>query len=90
MAEFKQRWINLTGPTVVVTERPASTLKGMKTRLLIEAIQRTAGHNKVLGIEIERLRRHQTKYAEAAALRDRYPDLAPSAGQAPVFRSRAP
>ena len=76
-AAFAQKWINELKPNVVVTERPgAARKKSEGTRVLIAAIAQTAEHNYLLDIEVPRAHRFRSKYEEAVALVERYPEIA--------------
>lgn len=77
-AGHAQALINDLMPDVVVTEEPESTChKGKHTLELINAIARTAEHNGLLEVSVPREHRYPNKYAEADALVERYPELAP-------------
>ena len=72
-----QRWINELKPDVVATEKVGnSTKKSAKTRAIIAAMAYVASHNYLLDVSVTRPREYENKYAEAAALARRYPDIA--------------
>ena len=76
-AALAQSWINRLRPEVVATEKlTADTRKGAHSQRLIAAIAETAAHNYLLDVEVRRLRTFPSKYEEAAALAQRYPELA--------------
>ena len=71
-----QELINRLKPDVVVTEKIAEGCrKGRKSRRLINAITELAAHNFVLDVSVVRPRQFQTKYEEAEALAEQYPEL---------------
>ena len=73
-----QSLITILGPDVVVTEEPESARhKGQHTLTLIAAIAQTAEDNHLLEVSVPREHRYPNKYAEADALVERYPELAP-------------
>lgn len=73
-----QRWIETLQPDVVVTEIAVSkTRKGDNTRQLIEAMASVAEESKALDVKVTREQTFANKYDEAAALAERYPELAP-------------
>lgn len=73
-----KRWIEILQPDVVITEIPISkTRKGDNTRQLIETIANVAERAKVLDVKVTREQIYPNKYAEAAALAERYPELLP-------------
>ena len=77
-AAFAQTLINDFTPDVVVTEEiDTAQHKGKHTLGLIAAIARTAEHNHVLDVAVPREHRYPNKYAEAEALIEQYPELAP-------------
>ena len=77
-AAFAQTLINDLTPDLVVTEElETARHKGKHTLDLIAAIARTAEHNQVLDVAVPREHRYPNKYAEAEALVERYPELAP-------------
>ncbi|WP_299829309.1 hypothetical protein [uncultured Roseobacter sp.] len=77
LVEWLQTLINQLQPDVVVTEKiTADCRKGGKTKRLIRTLSQLAAHNYVLDVSVERPRDHPCKYTEAAALAERYPELA--------------
>lgn len=77
-ANHAQVLINDLMPDVVVTEEPESARnKGKLTLDVIAAIARTAEHNHLLDVSVPREHRYPNKYAEADALVEQYPELAP-------------
>jgi hypothetical protein len=77
-AGHAQALINDLMPDVVVTEElETASHKSKHTLELIAAIARTAEHNHLLDISLPREHRYPNKYAEADALVERYPELAP-------------
>ena len=75
-ATHTQIWVNELKPEVVVTEKiAAAKKKGEKAKNLIAAVARTAEHNYVLDVSVDRPDIHANKYDEAAALAGRYPEL---------------
>lgn len=73
-----QALINDLLPDVVVTEElETASHKGRHTLALIAAIARTAEHNHLLDVSVPRQHHYPNKYAEADALVERYPELAP-------------
>lgn len=77
-AAHAQALINNLTPDVVVTEElETASHKGKHTLALIAAIARTAEHNNLLDVSVPREHRYPNKYAEADALVEQYPELAP-------------
>jgi hypothetical protein len=76
-AGHAQALINDLMPDAVVTEEMETAHKGKHTLALIAAIARTAEHNHVLDVSVPREHRYPNKYAEADALVEQYPELAP-------------
>lgn len=77
-AAFAQSLINDLTPDVVVTEElETAQHKGKRTLNLIAAIARTAEHNQLLDVSVPHGQRYPNKYAEADALVELYPELAP-------------
>ena len=77
-AGHAQALINDLVPDVVVTEEAEKTShKGLHTLALIAAIARTAEHNHLLDVSVPRQHRYGNKYAEADALVEQFPELAP-------------
>jgi hypothetical protein len=75
---YAQQQINRFTPDAVVTEDPDTAQhKGANSLRLIAAIARTAEDNDLLDVSVPRERRYPNKYAEADALVERYPELAP-------------
>lgn len=90
-AGYAQEMINRFKPDVVVTEECDSARhKGRNTLDLIGAIARTAAHNDLLEVSVPRERRFPNKYAEAEALVERYPELAPWQPQRRRFYDNEP
>ena len=78
VAGHVQTLINDLLPDVVVTEEPeTASHKGKHTLALIAAIARTAEHNHLLDVSVPRQHRYPNKYAEADALVEQFPELAP-------------
>lgn len=76
-AELTQIWINHLKPDVLVTEKTAVPCrKSARTKKIINAIARTAAHNYLLDVSIERRRAYRNKYEEAEALARRHPEVA--------------
>lgn len=77
MAGYVQARINEFQPNVVVSEKcNEACRKGVETQNLIGAIARTASHNCLLDVSVERPRKYDNKYDEATALAKRYPEIA--------------
>ena len=77
MVGFVQGLINDLRPDVLVTEtRGERCRKGAVSQSLIQAIQELASHNAVLDVAIPRRQRFPSKYEEATALAERYPEIA--------------
>jgi hypothetical protein len=77
-AAHAQSLINDLMPDVVVTEElETSKYKSKHTLALLAAIARTAEHNQLLDVSVPREHRYSNKYAEADALVELYPELAP-------------
>jgi len=77
-AGHAQALINDLMPDVIVTEELESAKhKGKHTLALIAAIARTAEHNHLLDVSLPRDHHFRNKYAEADALVEQYPELAP-------------
>ena len=74
-----QGWINDYRPNVVVTEKivDGETRKAMKSRWITAAMANIASHNYLLDVAVPRVQHYASKYAEAAALAELYPDLKP-------------
>ena len=63
---------------MIVTEEPETAKhKGKHTLSLIAAIARTAEHNDLIDVSVPRDHHFSNKYAEADALVEQYPELAP-------------
>ena len=76
--DHAQRLINELMPDVVVTEElETARHKGKHTLALIAAIALAAEDNNLLEVSVPREHRYPNKYAEADALVERYPELAP-------------
>lgn len=74
---FVQGLINELKPDVVVTEDcTIDCRKGQRTKSLIQTIVELASHNAVLDVSVPRPRRFPSKYEEAKALVERYPEVA--------------
>ena len=83
---YVQDHINTLRPDVVVTEKLASGCrKGQRTRKLICSIAELASHNSVLDVSVMRPRRFPSKYEEAVALAEAYPEMT---GHLPKQRRR--
>ena len=77
-AGHAQALINDLMPDVIVTEEQETAKhKGKHTLALIAAIARTAEHNHLLEVSLPRDHHFRNKYAEADALVEQYPELAP-------------
>ena len=76
-AGHAQALINDLMPDAVVTEELETAHKGKHTLALIAAIARTAEHNHLLDVSVPRDHHFRNKYAEADALVEQYPELAP-------------
>lgn len=77
-AGHAQALINDLMPDVIVTEElETAKHKGKHTLALIAAIARTAEHNHLLDVSLPRDQHFRNKYAEADALVEQYPELAP-------------
>ena len=77
-AGHAQALINDLTPDVIVTEEPETAKhKGKHTLSLIAAIARTAEHNDLIDVSVPRDHHFSNKYAEADALVEQYPELAP-------------
>lgn len=75
-AATAQAWINDLKPDVVVTEKLDETCnKGVAAQDIIGAITRTAEHNYVLDVSVAHIHDFPSKYEEAAALAQQYPEL---------------
>jgi len=73
-----QRLINDFKPAVVVTERVGpKTSRSASVLALKSALSRTAAHNYVLDVAIDRTCNFANKYEEASALADLYPAISP-------------
>lgn len=62
---------------VVTEELETAKHKGKHTLALLAAIARTADHNGLLDVSVPRDHRFRNKYAEADALVQQFPELAP-------------
>lgn len=77
-AAYAQALINDLTPDVVVTEElETASHKGKHTLAIIAAIARTAEHNDLLDVSVPHKHRYPNKYAEADALAEQFPELAP-------------
>ena len=77
-SKYAQTLITALKPDVVVTERiDAARYKGGSTKELVAAMAEAATKHEVLDVSVPRERRYPNKYAEADALVERYPELAP-------------
>lgn len=75
---WARRLIDELQPDVIITEAPDSgTRKGQGTRAVIAAIADMATELEVHHSSVRRERHYANKYAEAAALADRFPEIAP-------------
>lgn len=76
LVEFSQRLINELRPDVVVTEKCGEGCrKGRRARDFIQSLAALASHNMVLDVSVDRPRAYPSKYDEAVALTDEFPDL---------------
>ncbi len=77
-ASHAQALINRLTPNAIVTEEPkAASHKSEHTLSLLAAIARTAAHNDLHNVSVPRTHGYANKYAEADALAEQYPELAP-------------
>jgi hypothetical protein len=73
-----RRWIALLAPDVVINEKVTRRCrKGARTIALIEALTWEAAQHGVHDIAVERRQLFANKYEEAAALAERFSELAP-------------
>ena len=71
-----ETWLNHLKPDIVITEKvPPLSTKSQKTRSLIEAIQSIAASANVLDMFVARNSLFSNKYAEAAHLGERFPEI---------------
>ncbi len=76
-AVYATRLIEDLRPDVVVTEAPGvANCKGEHSKAIVAAIASVARERPLLDISTPRVQRHADKYAEAAALAERWPDIA--------------
>jgi len=76
-AKMAQRWITEFRPDVVVTEAiSGDCTKGAHTQQIIEATNRTAADNYLLDVAVKQKRRFDSKYQEAEALAECFPETA--------------
>lgn len=77
-AEYAASLIAELSPTVVVTEETKTAKhKGATACALIAAMAQVAENHDLLDVRVPRAHRYRSKYEEADALIERYPDLAP-------------
>ncbi|WP_457936067.1 hypothetical protein [Mesorhizobium sp. 10J20-29] len=73
-----QLWLSRYRPQlVIVPAYGAHSRKGRRSRALIEAVAATAAETKIPCIRVERPRTFPSKYKEAAALANVFPQVAP-------------
>jgi hypothetical protein len=76
-ARYAETLIRSHRPDVFITERiDVARNKGDKAKALIDAMARAAAEHELLDIAVERPHDFPNKYAEAAMLIDRYPEIA--------------
>jgi hypothetical protein len=76
-ASFAETLIRSHRPDVFITERTdAARNKGDHSKALIASMAATAAEHELLDIELERPHDYPNKYAEAAMLIERYPEIA--------------
>ncbi len=74
---YVQELINTLKPDVIVTEKcDTDCRKGTKSKTLIGAVAELASHNSVLDVAVSRPRSFPSKYDEADALVEQYPEIA--------------
>ena len=72
-----QDLITRFAPDVLVSQKVVPSLtKSKNTKKVIAAIARTGKHNGLVGIVVERQRKHKNKYEEAEALAKIFPQVA--------------
>ena len=72
-----QDLITRFAPDVLVSQKVTPSLtKSKNTKKVIAAIARTGKHNGLIGIAVERPRKHKNKYVEAKALAEIFPQVA--------------
>ena len=72
-----KEWIAELEPDVVITQNvPKSSTKSVKTRALIEAITKVARDAHLLDVQVTKPHFFKNKYEEAAALGERFPEIA--------------
>ena len=78
-SSLAQSWIKKLRPEIVVTERTATAKKkGDGTKALISAIAKVAAEDsQVFDLSLSRSQPFTSKYEEAQALADLYPEIAP-------------
>lgn len=76
-AEHAEKLIADLKPDVVVTEDiPKSSVKGSRTRVLIEAMAGVAANANLLDVRFTHIQEYANKYEEAAHLATRFPEIA--------------
>ncbi len=74
--QFTTEWIDYYQPELLVTERiGASSLKGDRSVLLINAIWKAAQDADIRWACVDRVQKYPNKYIEAAVLAERFPEL---------------
>jgi hypothetical protein len=83
---FVQELINELKPDVVVTEKPTKGCrKGAYSKSLIRTVAELASHNPVHDVAVQRPRAFPSKFEEAQALAEEYPEIT---GYLPKHRRR--
>ena len=84
-------WIKRFDPTVIILEvHGTARRKSQKTRSIIKSVHRAARRSSALVAAIERRQLHPNKFAEAAALVDRFPELSSVVLKRPKLWHREP
>lgn len=84
-------WIEDFGPDAVVCERLGdNSRKGRLARRSLKAISALCSDRYILQVAVPRIQTHANKYAEAAELTARYPDLGPWCPKQPRFFEQEP
>jgi hypothetical protein len=77
-ASFAEQLFDTFAPEVVITEEPATARrKGKHSLTLTAAIMAAAAERQLMALSLPRRQLYPNKYAEADALVERYPELAP-------------
>jgi len=72
-----RRWLpGFRADQALIADTASSTVKGPRSRCLIEAIAEEMADAPCLDLRVRRTQRHANKYDEAAALARRYPPMA--------------